>query len=125
MFKPFTKETGIGVRIFHHANDLLPIFDKKSGSAPPWNVVDLERHDLDVGCAQGTFQKLNHDELFGPGGVNDFVPGTLHACGIGAMIWSQAVAYDATAYKERPPRTLADFFLIQRHFPASGPVRSS
>ena len=110
VFKPFTKETGIGVRIHHHASDLLPIFDKRNSGVPPWHVVDVERSDLNSGCASGKFQKLDHGELFGPGGVADFIPGLLQPCGVGAMVWSQAVAYDATVYKNRPPRTLADFF---------------
>lgn len=110
VIKPFTKETGIGVRIHHHANDLLPLFEKANGRIAPWHVIDLERKDLNAACSSGKLTKLDHDELFGPGGIADFIPGLLQPCGVGAMVWSQAIAYDATLFKDRPPRTMADFF---------------
>lgn len=112
VFRPFTRATGIGVRIQYHGSNFLPLLDggKKPAS---WTVVDIERAPLTRGCAEGIFEKLDVDMMLGATARDDFVPGTLHPCGIGGMIWSQAVAYDATVFKERPPRTLADFFDLE------------
>jgi len=113
VFKPFTRATGIGVRIHHHGSNFLPVLDKNRSGQSPWTVVDIERAALTRGCAEGVFEKLDVGEMLGKTAPGDFVPGTLHPCGIGALIWSQAVAYDAALFKKRPPRTLVDFFDLQ------------
>jgi len=110
VFKPFTRATGISVRIHHHGSNYLPVLDAKRS---PWTVVDIERAPLTRGCAEGAFERLNVAEMLGKTAATDFVPGALHPCGIGALIWSQAIAYDLSAFKKRPPRTLADFFDLQ------------
>ncbi|MGJ3260039.1 MAG: extracellular solute-binding protein [Rhodospirillales bacterium] len=113
VFKPFTKATGIGVRIHHHGSNYLPLTGNRRAGTSPWTVVDVERAPLTKGCADGVFEKLDVEAMLGKAAPADFLPGTLHPCGIGAMIWTQAVAYDATVFKERPPRTLADFFDLE------------
>ena len=106
VFKPFSRATGIGIRIHHHGSNYLPLTD---GNAR-WNVVDIERAPLTEGCAEGIFEKLDPELLLGKNASTDFLKGTLHPCGIGSMVWTQAVAFDATLFKDRPPDTLADFF---------------
>ena len=113
IIKPFTKATGIGVRIHHHGSNYLPLTGNGRRGASPWTVVDIERAPLTRGCADGVFEKLDVATVLGKTASADFLPGTLHPCGIGAMIWTQAVAFDATAFKEQPPRTLADFFDLE------------
>ncbi|MBO6947991.1 MAG: extracellular solute-binding protein [Rhodospirillales bacterium] len=106
IFKPFSRATGIGIRIHHHGSNYFPLMDGKAG----WNVVDMERAPLTEGCAEGVFEKLDPELLLGKAASEDFLEGTLHPCGVGSMIWTQAVAFDATVFKGRPPQTLADFF---------------
>lgn len=113
VFKPFTRATGIGVRIHHHGSNYLPLMEREGNRRPPWHVVDIERAPLTRGCAEGIFEKLDPDLLLGNAAREDFIPGTLHPCGIGGMIWSQAIAYDASLFKKRLPRTLADFFDLE------------
>lgn len=106
IFKPFTRETGIDVRIVRHDGDLGPL-----GDAPPlWDVVDLERAQLTRACGEGHVRRLDPAQILGAAAVDDFIPGTLHPCGIGHVIWSQAIAYDAVAFAGSPPLTLAQFF---------------
>lgn len=112
IFRPFTRATGIGVRIHYHGSNFQPLLD--GGSRPAsWTVVDVERAPLTRGCAEGVFEKLDMESMLGSTARADFLAGTLHPCGIGSMIWSQAVAYDATVFKKRPPRTLADFLDLE------------
>ncbi len=114
VFKPFSRKTGVTIRIARNDGDLLPLI-KSSGSAPPWQVVDIEHAPLTRGCAEGRFEKLDHAALLGKAALTDFIPGTLHPCGIGQLIWSQVVAYDATQLSTSPPRSLADFFDLARY----------
>jgi len=116
--KPFTRTTGIGVHIVHHASDYQALFDTKAKGPSSWSVVDIERGPLTRGCDEGRFIKLDIESLLGKTARDDFLPGTLHPCGIGALVWSQAVAYDSTLFGARPPRTLADFFDLA-HFPGN------
>ena len=116
VFKPFTRETGIGVRIHYHNGDFSKDGFLSKSSKSPVDVVDVERADLTRGCADGVFRKVDAAELLGNGILDDFVEGTLHPCGVGAMIWSQAIAYDTTTFAKFPPQTLKDFFNLQ-NFP--------
>lgn len=114
IIKPFSRLTGIGVRIHHHGSDFQPLLDNTAKGPAPWSVVDIERAPLSQGCDQGKFVKLDIELLLGKAARDDFIPGTLHPCGIGALIWSQAVAFDANQFKASPPTTLADFFNLAR-----------
>ncbi len=114
VFKPFTRETGITVRIARGDGNLTPLITS-AATRPPWQVVDIEHAPLTQGCAEGRFEKLDHAALLGNAALPDFIEGTLHPCGIGQLIWSQVVAYDATALSSSPPRSLADFFDLTRY----------
>jgi len=111
VFKPFTRETGIGVRIDYYDGDLGGL--KASGDRT-WSVVDLERADLDKLCADGAIMRLDTGALLGRQAADDFVAGTVHPCGIASLIWSQAIAYDAVDAKKQKPTTLGDFFDLIR-----------
>lgn len=116
LFKPFTRETGIGVRVHYHNGDFSADgFLSRTGKHVA-DVVDIERGDLTRGCADGLFQKIDAVELLGNGVLDDFVEGTLHPCGVGSMIWSQAIAFDTATFAKFPPRTIKDFFDID-NFP--------
>lgn len=112
VFKPFTRATGIGVRLLQHGGDLQPLLE--GGRSPGWAAVDVEHDILTKGCADGKFEKLDIALLLGSGALADFLPGTLHPCGVGSVIWSEAIAYDATIFKDAPPRTMADFFDLKK-----------
>lgn len=116
LFKPFTRETGIGVRVHYHNGDFSADGFLSEAGKQSADVVDIERADLTRGCAEGVFQKIDAVELLGNGILDDFIDGTLHPCGVGSLIWSQAIAYDTAAFAKFPPRTIKDFFDI-KNFP--------
>ncbi len=111
LFVPFTQETGIDIRIARHDGDLDPL----SADPPPWDVVDLERAALTRACAEGRVMRLDPAQVLGAAAAQDFLPGTLHPCGIGHAVWSQAVAFDALAFEATPPQTLKDFFDLEAY----------
>lgn len=108
VFKPFTRETGIGVRIDHYDGDLGGLDTGR------WSAVDLERGDLDTLCETGKIARIDAEALLGRQVLQDFVPGTAHPCGIAGLIWTQAVVFDALAFEQRKPTTLTDFFDLVR-----------
>lgn len=112
ILKPFTRATGIGVRVYQHGGDFQPLLEE--GPSPGWAVVDIEHDVLTKGCAEGKFEKLDIELLLGPDALSDFIPGTLHPCGVGSVIWSEAIAYDATVFKNTPPQTISDFFDLKK-----------
>lgn len=110
VFKPFTRETGIGVRIHYHNGDFSDDGFLSDSSGTSVDVVDVERANLTRGCADGVFRKVDAAELLGHGILDDFIEGTIHPCGVGAMVWSQVIAFDTTTFQKFPPKTLRDFF---------------
>src|SRR3546814_14086294 len=64
-----------------------------------WNVFDVELADLEEGCNEGLFLKFSGVLAAAPDGTPaeaDFLPGTLHPCGVGSLAWSVAIAYPAS-----------------------------
>lgn len=111
LFKSFTRETGIGIRIEPHDGDLTALSARGSAA---WTAVDMERGELDAACADGRVRRIDPVEVLGQGAADDFVPGTLHPCGIASSIWTQAVAYDGLTFKAQKPTSLGDFFDLVR-----------
>src|SRR3546814_14517382 len=86
-----------------------------------WNVVDVEPADLEEGCNEGLFLKFSGVLAAAPDGTPaaaDFLPGTLHPCGVGSLAWSVAIAYPARPGELRAadakPASRADFFDLDR-----------
>jgi putative spermidine/putrescine transport system substrate-binding protein len=118
--KPYTAETGIVVNSVDYNGGLAELRAQVESGNVTWDVLDVETQDLELGCSEGLFERLDLDSL--PAGLDgtpardDFVPGTLHECGVGAIIWSNIIAYNATAFPDRKPAKIADFFDIE-NFP--------
>lgn len=81
----------------------------KAGN-PNWDVVNVESADLAVGCADGVFEKLDWDKL---GGKDKYLPAAVSDCGIGANVWSTAIAYDGAKLADGP-KSWADFWDIKK-----------
>jgi putative spermidine/putrescine transport system substrate-binding protein len=70
----------------------------KAGN-PNWDVVQVEADELALGCEDGLFEKINWDRL---GGKNGFISLAVSDCGVGAFLWSTAIAYDAAKIANGP-----------------------
>jgi putative spermidine/putrescine transport system substrate-binding protein len=69
-------------------------------------VVQVEADELEVGCDEGLYEKLDVTKI---GGAARYLPGTVHACGVGAIIYNLVLAYDGDKMKAAP-NGWADFF---------------
>jgi putative spermidine/putrescine transport system substrate-binding protein len=111
---PYSKKTGIRVNAEDYNGGLAEIRAQVQSGNVTWDVVDVEIQDLTAGCDEGLLETINWSTLppapDGTPAVKDFIPGSLHECGVGLIVWSTIVAYDKTKFPGEKPSKLADFF---------------
>ena len=94
-FKPFN---ATGTKLLDEAWDggLGVLRTKFKGGNNTWDVVQVEADELEVGCDEGLYEKLDVAKI---GGAGRYLPGTVHACGVGAIIYNLVLAYDGDKTK--------------------------
>ncbi len=126
--KPFTKKTGIKVLSEDYNGGLAQVKAQVESGNVTWDVVDIEMSDALRGCDENLLERINPADLppapDGTPAIDDFIPGTLHECAVGEIVWSTVVAYDRTKFPENQPRSLRDFFNVER-FPGKRGLRKS
>lgn len=85
-----------------------------------WDVVQVEAEDLLLGCEEGLFEVLDWNLL---GGRDQFIAGASDDCGVGAMVGSYLIGYDA-ARLPVGPRSWSDFWDVRR-FPGKRGMRKT
>lgn len=121
---PYRQETGARVDVLDYNGGLWEIRDQVESYNVKWDVVDLLLSDAIRGCQEGLLEPIDPSILSpapdGTPATRDFLEGTLRECGVGTVIWSTVVAYDADRFPDadRRPRTLKDFFDVER-FPGA------
>jgi putative spermidine/putrescine transport system substrate-binding protein len=81
-------------------------------------VVEVESPDVQRGCDEGLFEKLDYAKIAPKG---DFVPAAVTECGVGIFVWSTVMAYNGDKLKT-PPTTWADFWDVKK-FPGKRGMR--
>ena len=109
-FKPFNAG---GTKLTDEAWDggLGVLRTKIKGGNSSWDVVQVEADELEVGCDEGLFEKLDAAKI---GGASRYLPGSVHACGVGAIIYNLVLAYDGDKTKAAPAGW-ADFFDAKKY----------
>jgi Bacterial extracellular solute-binding protein len=117
-FKPFN---AAGTKLTDEAWDggLGVLRTKIKGGANTWDVVQVEADELEVGCDEGLYEKLDAAKI---GGASRYLPGTVHACGVGAIIYNLVLAYDGDKTKTAPAGW-GDFFDTKK-FPGKRSIRN-
>ena len=116
--KPFTAKFGIKVNSEDYNGGIAEIRAQVESGKVTWDVVDLETQDLTAACDEGLLEAIDLSKV--PAGADgtpadgDFIPGALHECGVGNIIWSTIIAYDKTKFPGDKPATLADFFDLKK-----------
>lgn len=105
-FEPFKAATGLPMNDESWDGGIGVLRAKVQGGAATWDVVQVESEELAVGCEEGLFEKLDFAKI---GGEAAYLPSTVDACGVGAIVYDFVLGYDkdklATA-----PKSWADFF---------------
>ena len=104
-FKPFIA-TGTKMTDESWDGGLGVLRTKIKGGNNTWDVVQVEADELEVGCDEGLYEKLDVAKI---GGANRYLPGAVHGCGVGAIIYNLVLAYDGDKLKAAP-NGWADFF---------------
>jgi putative spermidine/putrescine transport system substrate-binding protein len=76
-----------------------------------WDVVEVESPDVNRGCDEGLFEKLDYSKI---GNKADFQAAAVHECGIGTFVWSTVMAYNGDKLKSAPT-TWADFWDTKKY----------
>ncbi len=117
-FKPFAEKTGKPVLDEAWDGGIGVIQSKVKAGAPNWDAVQVEAEELALGCADGLYEKINWDKM---GGKDKFLDSAVNDCGVGAIVWSTAIAYDADKLKAGPT-SWADFWDVTK-FPGKRSLR--
>lgn len=116
--KPFTAKTGIKVNSEDYNGGIAEIRAQVESGKVTWDVVDLETQDLTAACDEGLLETIDLSKVpagaDGTAAASDFIPGALHECGVGNIIWSTIIAYDKTKFPGEKPSKLADFFDLKK-----------
>ncbi len=105
-FEPFEKSGGAKIQQVEYNGEQAKIKAMVETRKVTWDVVEVESPDVNRGCDEGLFEKLDYARI---GSKADFQPAAIHECGIGIFVWSTVMAYNGDKLKEAP-RTWADFW---------------
>lgn len=113
-YDPFSKKTNTEIKSVDYNGGLAEIQAQVRSGTISWDVVDVEMQDLDRGCADGLFDKIDATKLDvgadGKPAAADFLPGSVQACGVGTVVWSNIIAVNEPAMVGKEPKTIEDFF---------------
>jgi putative spermidine/putrescine transport system substrate-binding protein len=119
-FKPFAKLTGKPLLDESWDGGIGVVTAKVKAGSPNWDVVQVEAEELALGCSDGLYEKIDWSKL---GGKDGFLPSAVNECGVGAIVWSTALSYDADKLKDGP-KSWADFWDTKK-FPGKRSLRKS
>ena len=126
IIEPFSKETGIEVRVDDYNGGLAQIRAQVETGNVHWDVVDLEMADSARGCDEGLLELVDVEDMApapdGTPAAEDFFEGTVIDCGGGLLFYATIYAYQADSFPDDKPQTIGDFFDLER-FPGRRGMR--
>jgi putative spermidine/putrescine transport system substrate-binding protein len=111
-FEPFKQETGIDLVEDVWNGGVGAIRAKVEGGGEEWDLVQVEAEELVIGCEEGLYEPIDWDAI---GGKDQFIEAAVDDCGVGTIVWSTALAYDADKITDTPPQSWADFWDTERY----------
>ena len=110
-FEPFEKSGAAKVIAVEYNGEQAKIKAMVEAKKVVWDVVEVESPDLNRGCDEGLFEKLDWAKI---GNKSDFQPAAVHECGVGVFVWSTVMAYNADKIKNAPT-SWADFWNTSKY----------
>ena len=102
LHKPFTAKTGIKINSEDYTGGLAQIRAMVQAGNVTWDLVDVDPFDLYAGCDEGLFEIFDLTSIppgaDGTPAIKDFIPGALHECGVGSLVWTYIIAYNNTKF---------------------------
>ncbi len=118
-YKPFTAKTNIKVLEDVWDGTVAKLRAMSETGTVTWDIVVVEPVHALLGCSEGFLEKLNYAEI---GGKDKFVKGSAMDCAAGAIVASDIIAYNADKFPSGGPKSLADFFDLEK-FPGPRAMR--
>ena len=117
-FKPF--EAASGKKLIDESWDggVGVLRAKVESGHADWDVVQVESDELAMGCDEGLYEKLDYSRI---GGKDSYIPEAVSPCGVAAIVYNFAIAYDGDKLKNGPTGW-ADFFDTKK-FPGKRGMR--
>lgn len=130
-FEPFTAKTGIPVKTVRYDGDVQALRDHlrhKTEGGPSWDVIDMVRSEASTACDEGLLTPLDAsivaDAPDGTSAQDDFIEGAFNRCDITQLVYATVIAYDDRAFPGVKPRTIDDFFDLEK-FPGKRALRKA
>lgn len=98
-FEPFAAESGVTITEESWDGGYGVIAAKMETPPADWDVVQVETEELELGCADGMYETVDWEAV---GGEDNFLPAAVHECGVGAIVWSTGLSYDADRLNDAP-----------------------
>ena len=105
--RPFTAATDISVKMESWDGGLDTLRTRLPEAG--WDLVELDAEELNAGCAEGLFEKLDWTAI---GGRDHYTAMGATDCGVGAAVSNLVLAWDRD--KLQAPPTWADFWDIAK-----------
>ena len=124
-FDPYTKETGVTIVEDKWGGEVGKVRAMVESGNVTWDLIIGELAHVIAGCEEGFLEPIDKS---GFGDLDDFLPGLLHECGIGANVFSMIYAYDADnipeSWGDERPTTIADLYDTKK-FPGRRGIRKN
>jgi putative spermidine/putrescine transport system substrate-binding protein len=110
-FNGFTKETGVKVAV-ESADEAWPKVNAmvEAGNIT-WDVVQGETSTIIQNCDNGNLEPFDWSLL----DKSAFVPIAVQKCGVGTIISSSIIAFNADKFPSDPPKSVADFWNVEKY----------
>ena len=106
VFETYTATTGIKVDEQEYGGEIAKIAAMIESGNTTIDVVDVDARTLLQGCVECVFETIDWSQI---GDKADWLSGTTSDCGVGTIVYSTSLAYNA-ATLESGPTALADLF---------------
>ena len=125
---PFEQATGVAIDLRPYNGGLEALRRQIESGVVEFDVLDMTEPDALAACEEGLLAPFDPGILAAPpdGGVlaDDLMPGALSDCGIAHLTYATVIAFDDRAFPGVKPRSVADFFDIER-FPGKRALRKT
>ena len=116
-YEPFSADTDIVIRDALYNGGLAEVRAQVDVGRVHWDIVSMEMADAVRGCDEGLLEPLDPAQ-WAPGAdgappEEDFFPGTLTECGVGAEFYATVIAYNRENIPGPRPATIQDFFDLE------------
>ncbi|MXN67113.1 extracellular solute-binding protein [Stappia sp. GBMRC 2046] len=116
--KPFEEKTGKTIRWVNYNGGLADIRAQVKSGDVIWDVVDVFPSDARKGCAEGLFEKLPEEVVTAPDesgtAEGDLIVPRPNDCVSPNIIWSWVTFYERGKFGDEGPKTISDFFDLER-----------